>query len=194
MRFVLGFLVLFGFMTNVVAQTVRPGDTLDISVWQDPKLDRKVVVTPDGSIALPLVGHLKAGGMTLQALESELQKRLQKNYTGQLDITVSLAATAPALSPEDDQTQARVFVTGEVARPGPYVIKPQTNIVQAITQAGGLGPFAARRRIQVHRQIKGGDSILLFDYLAFQNGTGTTDNINLRTGDIIIVPERGLFE
>jgi len=57
-----------------------------------------------------------------------------------------------------------------------------------------LGPFAAKQRIQLHRKIDGVDSIFIFDYYAYTSGTNTADNINLRSGDIIIVPERGLFE
>jgi polysaccharide export outer membrane protein len=66
--------------------------------------------------------------------------------------------------------------------------------VQAIAQAGGLGVFAAPQRIQIHRKVRGVDSIFLFDYNGYQAGTNATDDINLRAGDVIIVPERGLFE
>ena len=93
MRVLLALLFFCGFLTSAFAQVepLHPGDTLQISVWQDPKLDRKVVVGPDGMISFPLAGHIKAGGLTPQALENVLRSRLQKNYTGQLDITVSLA-------------------------------------------------------------------------------------------------------
>jgi polysaccharide export outer membrane protein len=66
--------------------------------------------------------------------------------------------------------------------------------MQAISLAGGLSPFAARQRIQIHRKVRGIDSIFVFDYNAFETGRIATDNINLQGGDIIIVPERGLFE
>ena len=100
------------------AQTepLQPGDTLQISVWQDPKLDRQVVVGPDGMISFPLAGHIKAGGITPQALENLLRARLQKNYTGKLDITVSLAAVNPT---EAADNRPRVYISGEVLKPGP---------------------------------------------------------------------------
>ena len=66
--------------------------------------------------------------------------------------------------------------------------------MQAIALAGGLGPFAARQRIQLHRKIAGVDSIFVFNYNTYLSGTQTDDNINLQSGDIIIVPERGLLE
>ena len=172
-------------------EPLRPGDKIQISVWQDPKLDRTVVVGPDGMISFPLAGHIKAGGMTPQALEDVLRGRLQKNYTGQLDVTVSLADVN---KDEEAETKPKVYVTGEVLKPGPYVIKPAINVMQAIALAGGLGPFAAKQRIQLHRKINGVDSIFIFDFNAYASGRDTAENINLKSGDIIIVPERGLLE
>jgi len=67
-------------------------------------------------------------------------------------------------------------------------------VMQAIALAGGLGPFAAKQRVQLHRKINGADSIFIFDFNAYASGRDATDNINLQSGDIIIVPERGLLE
>jgi polysaccharide export outer membrane protein len=173
------------------SEPLQPGDTLQISVFQDPKLDRQVVVGPDGMISFPLAGHIKAGGITTQALENLLRARLQKNYTGKLDITVSLAAVNPT---EAAETKPRVYISGEVLKPGPYPTKPPITIAQAIALAGGLSPFAASRRIQVHRMVNGTDTVLVFDYKAFQAGTQPSDNFTLQSGDTIIVPERGLLE
>jgi polysaccharide export outer membrane protein len=185
-------LALCAFAASAHAQEIQPGDTLQISVWQDPKLDRQVVVTPEGMIAFPLAGHIKASGITPQALENLLRARLQKNYTGKLDITVSLAAVNPT---EAADTRPRVYITGEVVKPGPYPLKPPIDIAQGIALAGGISPFAASRRIQIHRKVNGADTILVFDYKAFQSGTGSPENnIRLQSGDVVIVPERGLFE
>jgi polysaccharide biosynthesis/export protein len=195
MRVLLSLMFLCGLLTSAFAQTepLQPGDTLQISVWQDPKLDRTLVVGPDGMISYPLAGHIRAGGITTQALEGIIRSRLQKNYTGQIDVTVSLAKPNETAEIE---SKPRVYVTGEVLKPGPYVLRPHTNIVQAITLAGGLSPFAASRRIQVHRTIAGADSIFLFNFKDFEAGTGPQENVNLnlRSGDVVIVPERGLFE
>src|ERR1022692_2317230 len=130
MRVLLAVLLFCGFMTSAFAQLepLRPGDTLQISVWQDPKLDRKIVVRPDGMISFPLAGHIKAGGKTPQALEDVLRTRLQKNYSGQLDVTVSLADVN---KDEEAETKPRVYITGEVLKPGPYPIKPAINVMQA---------------------------------------------------------------
>ena len=184
--------VFFSLFTHAYAQApLRSGDMIEISVWQDPKLDRRVVVGPDGMIGFPLVGQIRVGGLTPQEVENLLRTRLQKNYTEKLDITVARAALNRDL---EEETKPKVYVTGEVLRPGPYFVRPTINVMQAIALAGGLGPFAARQRIQLHRKIDGVDSIFIFDYYAYTSGTNTADNINLRSGDIIIVPERGLFE
>ena len=105
--------------TSALAQTepLQPGDTLQISVLQDPKLDRQVVIAPDGMISFPLAGHIKAAGITPQSLENLLRARLQKNYTERLDITVSLAAVNPT---EAADSRPRVYISGEVLKPGPY--------------------------------------------------------------------------
>ncbi len=192
MRILAIFALLFSFLTEAAAQQpyrLQPGDTIEISVWQDPKLDRRVLVGPTGMISVPLAGHIRASGLTPQALEDVLRNRLQKNYSDRLDITVSLTSEAP----DADNKKPRIYITGEVGRPGPYVLDRRTSIMQALSLAGGLSPFAAKQRIQVRRIIDGIESIHLFDYNAFESGLELAGNIDLRGGDVIIVPERGLF-
>ena len=191
MRALLIFLFFFGLLTGASAQTLHPGDSIHISVWQDPKLDQTVVIAPNGEIGFPLAGHMRVNGMTTQAVEAELKRRLGQKYTGELDVTVSLVT---ANKEEEEETKPRVYISGEVLRPGPVPLKPKINVMQALSLAGGLGPFAARQRIQLHRKINGVDSIFIFDYNSYLSGRDTADNINLQSGDIIIVPERGLLE
>lgn len=183
-------LLLCGFGNHAFAQEIGPGDTLQISVLQDPQLNRTVVVGPDGMIGFPLAGHIQAGGMSAQQLERVLRSRLARNYKGKVDVTVSLAAVNPV---EQSETKPRVYISGEVLKPGSYILKPRINVAQAIALAGGLGPFAASKRIQVHQKIRGVDSVQLFNYDAYQAGEATPGNVTLHAGDVIIVPERGLF-
>src|SRR5712691_4235325 len=134
MRALLALLFFCCFLTSALAQApLRPGDNIEISVWQDPKLDRRVVVGPDGMIGFPLVGQIRAGGLTPRELEDALRTRLQKNYTGQLDITVARAAVNRET---EDELKPKVYVTGEVLRPGPYFVRPTINVMQAISLAG----------------------------------------------------------
>src|SRR5258707_11530431 len=176
------------------AQTLKPGDTLSISVLQDSKLDRNVVVDPSGEIAFPLAGHIRASGLTPQALENILKGKLKSNYKDEnLDVTVAVA-NSPKDIPEED-LKPKIFITGEVIRPGSYVVRQPTTLMQAISLAGGVGPFAAKQRIQVRRRSAGGDeTIFMFNYKAYEAGLDLEGNVGLRTGDVIMVPERGLFD
>lgn len=176
------------------AQTLKTGDSLNISVLQDPKLDRTVIVDSGGQIAFPLAGHIRARGLTPQALENVLKAKLKNNYKDEaLDVTVGLASIARDDVVEEDM-KPKVYITGEVLRPGPYIVRQKTTLMQAISLAGGLGPFAAKRRVQVRRQTEAGETIFVFDYRAYEAGQDLEGNISLHAGDVILVPERGLLE
>jgi polysaccharide biosynthesis/export protein len=174
------------------AQTIKVGDNLSISVLQDSKLDRTLVVDPSGQIAFPLAGHFRVSGLTPQAVENVLREKLRNNYKDDsLDVTVSLLAVKDV---PDDDLKPKVFITGEILRPGSYVVRQKTTLMQAISLAGGLGPFAAKRRIMVRRRGPGGEDIFMFDYRAYEAGGDLEGNITLHAGDVIMVPERHLFE
>jgi len=190
MRILLAFLLCCVCWTGAIAQTLRPGDTIQISVYQDPKLDRQIIIDQSGMISFPLAGHIRAGGLTAQALEKALRNSLRDKYTSDLDITVSVVAR----NSEDDEYKPKFFVTGEVKVPGSYPLHTKMTVLQGLAVSGGLGPFAARKRIQIHRRVDGVESTFVFDYDGFEAGTILNDNIYLRAGDVIIVPERGLFE
>jgi polysaccharide export outer membrane protein len=195
MRILLALLFLGGFATAAVAQTIKSGDSLSISVLQDPKLDRQVIVDPSGQIAFPMAGHIRARGLTPQAIENILKDKLKPNYKDEaLDITVALTGVAKPEIPEED-LKPKVFVTGEVIRPGSYVVRQRTTLMQAIALAGGFGPFAAKSRLQVRRRFSDGNEVIFaFDYRAYEAGYDLEGNVTLRAGDVIIVPERGILE
>jgi len=166
---VLAFLAIW--VTAAEAQTLKPGDTLNISVLQDPEArPARSIVDPSGQIAFPLAGHIRARGLTPQALEGILIAKLKDNYKDDhLDVTVAVA-NSPKDIPEED-LKPKIYITGEVTRPGPYVVRQKTTLMQAIALAGGVGPYAAKRRIQVRRQMPGGDeTIFMFDYKAYESG------------------------
>ena len=190
MRAVLALLLVIGMCATAVAQALQAGDTIAVSVYQDPKLDRTVIIGPTGSISFPLVGHIKVEGMTPQAVEKLLLAKLRGKYAGSLDITVSLVATGKV----DDEQRPRFYITGEISKPGPYMFRPGTTIVQAIAMSGGLGQFAARKRIQIRRKVAGAETTILFDYGAFEAGRDVAGNVDLQPGDVIIVPEKSFWE
>jgi polysaccharide export outer membrane protein len=192
MRILLSLVLWLGCWSAAIAQSglLRPGDVISISVYQDPKLDRQVLIGPTGMISFPLVGQIKASGLTPAALGDVLKARLKGKFAEEPDITVSLTAEKAL----EEDLKPRFYITGEVLRPGYFVIRTKLDVLQAIAIAGGFSPFAAKQRIQVRRKIDGVESTFVFNYNDFFSGTNVEDNLRLRAGDVIIVPERGLFE
>jgi polysaccharide biosynthesis/export protein len=181
---------------------LKAGDTLDINVWQDQKLNRQVVIAPDGYISVPLAGELRAGGRTAASVENELEGLLQKQYVDKIDVTVAVAAIKeiplppepPPAPPPPPPIDPSFFATGEVKKPGQFFFKTRTSLIQAIAIAGGLGPFAAERRIKLRRKVNGVETLYEFDYNAFASGDDLSGNLLIHSGDVIIVPEKGIFE
>jgi polysaccharide export outer membrane protein len=174
---------------------LRSGDVLDVSVWQDPKLNRQMIVGPDGFVAFPLAGRFRAKGLTTEAVEAALKARLQKQFTTELDVTVSYLQSEKRELKEAKDAEWTVYVTGEVAKPGAFVVpKRAPTVLQAIALSGGLGPFAAEKRIKVYRRISGEEIVFPFNYKHYAKGQDMEGNITLRNGDVVVVPERGLFE
>jgi len=205
LRILLALAFFLGFWSGAApaqeAPTLRSGNTVAIQVFQDPKLDRTTLIGPSGMISFPLVGEVRAAGLQPTELANLLKTRLQDKYSTPLDITVSLISlgererTGPTGPTEDRETfKPRFFVTGEVRAPGAYPIGTGATVLQGIALAGGLQQFAAKRRIQVRRKIRGIEEIFVFDYDGFEAGYNLSGNINLRPNDVIVVPERGLFE
>lgn len=199
MRAVLSLLVGLWLAAATMAQAdtyrLRPGDVLDVIVFQDPKLNRQIVVAPDGQVAFPLAGRFRAGGLTTSAVEAALKARLQKQFTTELDVTVSYIQSEKRELKEAKDAEWTVYVTGEVGKPGAFVVpKKAPTVLQAIALSGGLGPFAAERRIKVLRKVNGEDVVFPFNYKDYTKGYDMEGNITLRNGDVVVVPERGLFE
>ena len=192
MRILLFLVLLLGCAnaTQAHAQALQPGDVVTISVYQDPKLDRQVLIGPTGMISFPLAGQIKAGGLTPDALANVIKSRLRGKFTEEPDVTVSLVSAKII----EEDLKPKIFITGEVLRPGPFVMRTKLDLMQAIAVAGGFSPFAAKKRIQIRRKINGVESLFVFNYDDFFSGRNFDDNIILHEGDVIIVPERGLFE
>ena len=146
----------------------------------------KSVIAPDGMISFPLIGQVKAAGKTIPTLEKEFSKRLSKNYQTAPQVTITLSAVREGMG-------SQVFITGEVNKPGPIPLMPGMSVMQAIAMSGGLGRFAAKSRIQIHRRVRGAEQVFLFDYSDFLSGSNPASDIVLEPGDVIVVPERGLF-
>ena len=189
------FLLAVAVASTAPAQTyqIQPGDTLEISVLEDSSLGRTVLVRPDGRISLPLAGSIDVAGRSPEQVEAAIRQRLSRDFVSPPTVTVALAALAPPGAAAPGET-APIYMIGAVASPGRYDVELPIDVLQALALAGGPGVFAASHRIQVRRRSPEGETVLLFDFDAVADGLVPTRPIALRSGDVVVVPERGLFE
>ncbi|MFH0809868.1 MAG: polysaccharide biosynthesis/export family protein [Pseudomonadota bacterium] len=157
--------------------TLGAGDVMDISVWKDEALTRQVVVSPDGLISIPLVGQVKASGLTLAQLREDLTKRLVEYVP---DVVVNVAILKA--------DSLKVYVLGQVNKPGDFILQESSTIMQALAIAGGLTPFASARRILIIRQEGDHQTKFSFDYKEVAKGRNLESNILLKRGDVVVVP------
>src|SRR5262245_26258328 len=121
-----------------------PEDMVKISVWKDEHLTQEVVVRPDGMISFPLVGDIPAAGKTVEDVRLELVKRLNKFVPNP---HVSVMAT---------KIQSyKIYVIGRVNKPGEFLVGHYTDVLQALSLAGGLTPYASENDIRITRRIRG---------------------------------------
>ncbi len=178
---------------------VRPGDVLRIEVLEDASLNRSVVVAPDGRISMPLAGVFSASGRPLEAVQDELVQRLGANFAAPPNISVSLERLAEPRAAAGGPAKVAtigVFVMGEGAKSGRIELTPNTTLLQAFSQMGGFSRFAATKRIQLRRVDRqtGTEKIHTFDYEAMVRGDTRSGLTTLMDGDVILIPQRRLFE
>jgi polysaccharide export outer membrane protein len=152
-------------------------DVMLVSVWKDEQLTREVVVRPDGMFSFPLVGDIQAEDRTVEEIRADLVKRLTK-YIPNPNVSV---AVMKILS-------YKIYVVGRVNKPGEYLIGHYTDVLQALSLAGGLTPFAAENDIKVLRRVRGQQQVFLFRYGDVRKGQDLEQNILLQRGDSVMVP------
>jgi len=156
---------------------VGPEDVLEISVWREDTLKKEALVRPDGGISYPLVGEVRAAGRTVQEIREEITKRLDK-YIPDPVVSVTILKTG----------SQRVYVIGKVTKPGEYAVGRYVDVLQALSMAGGLTPFADSSNIRVMRRDGDRQVVFPFEYGAVVRGQKLEENIQLRTGDVVVVP------
>lgn len=154
-----------------------PEDLVTVMVWKNEALSRTVAIRPDGWISLPLIGDVKAAGVSPMQLKGAIVDKL-KDFVAEPNVTVIV----------DDIRSFKIYIIGEVARPGVYPLKSATTIVQALAMAGGFTQFASRGRIMVLRREADKEGGLRFNYNDIASGTDLSKNLLLKPGDTIIVP------
>jgi polysaccharide export outer membrane protein len=151
-------------------------DTLRIAVWNEANLNATLPVRPDGKISLPLLDDVQAAGLTPMELSASIKEKLKK-YVSDPRVTVVVTA----------MNSQRIFVTGEVARPGTMALLPHMTMLQALA-AAGFTQFANVKRIYLLRVENGEQVKLPFNYREVVKGNHPEQNIMLKPGDTIVVP------
>lgn len=156
---------------------IGPEDILEISIWKEEGLKKEVLVRPDGGISFPLIGDLQATGKTAAQLQQEITKKLEQFIP---DPVVSVALLKVVGN--------KIYVIGKVNRPGEFVAGRYVDVLQALSMAGGLTPFAAENSIKILRKEGGKDAVMLFEYSSVKRGEHLEQNIMLKGGDVVVVP------
>jgi len=159
------------------AYLVSAGDLLQVSVWKEDYLERDVLVRPDGGISFPLAGDVQAAGRPVTAIRDALATQLSRFIPDPV-VTVSIK----------EIRGNRVYILGQVNKPGPVVMNPRVDVMQALAMAGGTTPFAALNDIKIIRRSKSGQRVIQFRYGDVEKGRNLEQNIVLESGDIIVVP------
>jgi polysaccharide export outer membrane protein len=186
------------------AYGLKAGDTLRVEVLDDPSMNRTVLIAPDGRISFPQAGTMRVAGTTVDAVQSELISRLTPSFAAPPTVFVSIErlaekiirpiVQAPPSAPIPDPVIS-VFVVGEANKLGQLDVAPGTTAMQMFAVMGGFTKFAAIKRVQLRRtDASGVEQVFTLNYRDIQRGLVNTGQTQLADGDVIVVPQRRLFE
>jgi len=153
-------------------------DVLSIMFWRDKDLSApEVVVRPDGMVTLPLLNDVQAAGRTPEQLGHAIREAARK-YVEDPNPTVIVK----------EIKSRRVFITGRIEKPGPYPLNDKTTILQLIAMAGGLREYVDGKDISLMRSEQGKQSVYAFNYQDVVKKKYLHQNIELKPGDVVVVP------
>jgi polysaccharide export outer membrane protein len=167
---------------DVMAQSaedyqLQPGDQIEVSVWGEEELQRTVLVRPDGKFAFPMAGEITAAGRSPLETQIELTRKLL-TFIPEAVVTVSVTGFEGN----------KIYVIGQVEKPGSFVMNPKINVLQALSLAGGTTPFAALDDIIIIRGTGASQRVFSFAYNRIIRGRNLEQNIELESGDVVVVP------
>jgi len=162
---------------NAAGYSIGPEDVLEISVWKEEGLQSEVLVRPDGKISFPLVGDIQAEGKTPEQLRHEVAGWLRK-YIPDPVVTVLVKKIAAY----------KIYVLGQINKPGQYTVGIYLDVMQALALAGGLNAYAAENDIRILRRQGDKEIVIPFEYSEVKKGRNLGQNIILKTGDVVVVP------
>jgi polysaccharide biosynthesis/export protein len=152
-------------------------DVMKVDFWRDKDMSSEVTVRPDGKISLPLINEIQAAGLTPAQLRDRISEEAKK-YVEDPTVTVEVKAI----------NSRRVYITGEVKKPGPYALTGSMTVLQLISIAGGLGDYAKQDKITIVRAENGKQKAFGFNYKEVLNQRKLEQNIELKPGDTVAVP------
>jgi polysaccharide biosynthesis/export protein len=156
---------------------IGPDDLLAIVFWRDKDMSAEVAVRPDGRISLPLLNEIDAAGLTPEALRLKITEAANK-YVEQPTVAVVVKTI----------NSRKVFITGQVGKPGAYPLTGPMTVVQLLTLAGGTSEFADEKDINILRTENGKQVSLRFNYKDVKRGKNLAQNIELKPNDTVMVP------
>lgn len=159
------------------AYKLRPGDTVEISVWGEEKLPKETKVLPDGSITYPLAGRVEVAGLTTPEVEKRVAEKL-KTYIPDPQVSVVISKIEGN----------RAYVLGKVIKPGPVEMTGPMTVLEALSISGGFDKFAELSGIKVLRNTPQGQKVIQVPYDRLIRGQDLDKNIQLMAGDTILVP------
>ena len=148
-----------------------------VSVWKEQDLQAEVLVRPDGGLSFPLAGEIQASGRTVEEVRIAIDERIRK-FIPDAAVTVTVKAIGGN----------RVYVIGKVNRPGEFPFSRPIDVMQALSLAGGTTPYAAVNDIRVLRRENGKQVAIAFRYADVERGRDLAQNIELQSGDTVVVP------
>jgi polysaccharide export outer membrane protein len=156
---------------------LHAGDKIQVSVWKEEEMQRLAIIRPDGKFSFPLAGEVQAANRTADQVRVDIETRLRK-YIPEPVVTVTV----------EDVAGNRVYVIGQVKKPGMFVMNPQLNVLQALSLAEGATPFAKLDNVMIIRGTGASQTTLPFRYSQVTEGKSLGQNILLESGDVIVVP------
>ena len=149
-------------------------DVLRIAVWKEPELTGDVTVRLDGMVTVPLLGDVQAAGRTPSQLAASLVTEFQR-FVESPRVTVSVGQA----------TSARVYVVGQMMKPGEFPLSGRMTVLKALALAGGFKEFAKPESIVIVREDQ---TVIPFNFKRVADGKDVSQNVLLAAGDTIVVP------
>ncbi len=156
---------------------IGPDDVLTVVFWRDKEMSAEVVVRPDGRISLPLINDVVAAGLSPDQLRVQLEQAASK-YIAEPNAAVVVKTI----------NSRKVYITGNVLKPGTYPLNGEMSVLQLIAVAGGLQEYADSKKIVVMRKEEGKDRHFPFNYKDVIKQKNLQQNISLKPGDTVVVP------